>query len=264
MKTGKNILSLAIVAGILSICAPTGAGMRLSTDEPDKPFLIGRPYLELTGIKEVHFDIAVYRVAAGKDNLTWDELKSSVKDKLIKAGIKMASSQTNSEQHIGCPQLRADVEVLRLEDASACVLRIQTSLARTVYLTKDSSWLIKADVWKTKPVMLPSSTGDMQSVVTDSVLYQVEAFINAYRIADSQPARSADANDIKAAARVLSETPSELLAIEARFVASKNSRIFHKPDCRWAKNISPKNLISYNSRDEAIGDGKKPCSTCKP
>ncbi|OHB62068.1 MAG: hypothetical protein A2167_03565 [Planctomycetes bacterium RBG_13_46_10] len=64
--------------------------------------------------------------------------------------------------------------------------------------------------------------------------------------------------------KVLSEAPSRLLAVESECVASKNSGIFHKPDCRWAKNISPSNLVNYGNRDEAIKDGKKPCGTCKP
>jgi hypothetical protein len=263
MKLGINILILAIVFGILCISAPADVEPLLPADEPDKPFLIGRAYLELTGIKDVCFNIAMPEKQTRKDNLAWNKLKDTVKSKLTKAGIKTIDPQVDNEHDIGCPQLRADVDMLKIEDSNECILRIQTSLARTVYLTKNSSWLIKADVWKTQPVMLAASVQDMPSVVTSSVLQQVEAFISAYHVADSQPARSADANDIKAAATVLSETPGEL-AVESGFVASKNSGIFHKPECRWAKNISSSNLVSYSSRDEAIKDGKKPCGTCKP
>lgn len=48
------------------------------------------------------------------------------------------------------------------------------------------------------------------------------------------------------------------------YVASKNSKVFHKPDCRWAKRIKPENLVGYSSRDEAIKAGKRPCKQCKP
>jgi phosphatidylserine/phosphatidylglycerophosphate/cardiolipin synthase-like enzyme len=48
------------------------------------------------------------------------------------------------------------------------------------------------------------------------------------------------------------------------YVASKNSAVFHKPDCKSAAKISQKNLIHYTTRDEAIQAGKKPCAECTP
>ena len=48
------------------------------------------------------------------------------------------------------------------------------------------------------------------------------------------------------------------------YVASKNSQVFHRADCKSAAKISEKNLVRYNSRDEAIQAGKKPCHECNP
>jgi phosphatidylserine/phosphatidylglycerophosphate/cardiolipin synthase-like enzyme len=48
------------------------------------------------------------------------------------------------------------------------------------------------------------------------------------------------------------------------YVASKNSAVFHKADCKSAAKISAKNLVRYNTRDEAIQAGKKPCAECQP
>jgi len=56
----------------------------------------------------------------------------------------------------------------------------------------------------------------------------------------------------------------EQIMAEYEYVASKNSNVFHKPDCRWAKKISSENLVGYNSREEAIKAGKRPCRWCKP
>ena len=42
---------------------------------------------------------------------------------------------------------------------------------------------------------------------------------------------------------------------ECAFVGSKNSNKYHKPDCRWAKNIKPENLICFKSEEEAKGRG---------
>ena len=51
---------------------------------------------------------------------------------------------------------------------------------------------------------------------------------------------------------------------EAKYVASKKSNVFHVSNCRYAKRISPKNLIVFSSRDEAINNGRRPCKVCTP
>lgn len=44
------------------------------------------------------------------------------------------------------------------------------------------------------------------------------------------------------------------------YVGSKNSKTYHKPDCKWAKKIKPENLVCYKSETEI--QGLKPCDTC--
>jgi phosphatidylserine/phosphatidylglycerophosphate/cardiolipin synthase-like enzyme len=48
------------------------------------------------------------------------------------------------------------------------------------------------------------------------------------------------------------------------YVASKNSEVFHKAGCQSAAKISARNLVHYNTRDDAIRAGKKPCDECNP
>ena len=40
-------------------------------------------------------------------------------------------------------------------------------------------------------------------------------------------------------------------------MASVNSKVFHRPDCKSVAKIAEKNLVRYNSREEAIQAGKK-------
>jgi phosphatidylserine/phosphatidylglycerophosphate/cardiolipin synthase-like enzyme len=49
-----------------------------------------------------------------------------------------------------------------------------------------------------------------------------------------------------------------------KYVASKNSAVFHKVGCKGAEKIAAKNLVHYASRDEAVRAGKKPCPECRP
>jgi len=46
------------------------------------------------------------------------------------------------------------------------------------------------------------------------------------------------------------------------YIASKNGKVFHKPDCRFAKRIKKK--IKFITRKEAIVQGLRPCKLCKP
>ena len=52
-----------------------------------------------------------------------------------------------------------------------------------------------------------------------------------------------------------------------RFVGSKrqNKKIkhFHRPSCEWAKYIKSHNLIEFDSHEEAVDAGYKPCKTCR-
>lgn len=46
--------------------------------------------------------------------------------------------------------------------------------------------------------------------------------------------------------------------------ASAKAEKFHLPTCEWAEKISDSNKIVYQSRDDAIADGKVPCGACNP
>lgn len=48
------------------------------------------------------------------------------------------------------------------------------------------------------------------------------------------------------------------------FVGSKNSNVYHRPDCRFAKQIGADNLVGYGSALEAQKDGRRACRMCAP
>ena len=53
-------------------------------------------------------------------------------------------------------------------------------------------------------------------------------------------------------------------AFGAEFWASQNSNKYHYPSCKWAQKINPKNLVKFNSPEQAIKAGYVPCKVCKP
>ena len=54
------------------------------------------------------------------------------------------------------------------------------------------------------------------------------------------------------------------LAADFKYVGSKNSNKYHHPDCRWAKKISAKNLVTFETAQDAVKAGYVPCKACKP
>jgi methylphosphotriester-DNA--protein-cysteine methyltransferase len=54
------------------------------------------------------------------------------------------------------------------------------------------------------------------------------------------------------------------LAADFKYVGSKTSDKYHYPDCKWAKKISPKNLVTFMTAEEAAKAGYVPCKVCKP
>jgi phage FluMu protein Com len=60
------------------------------------------------------------------------------------------------------------------------------------------------------------------------------------------------------------ENKKPLRVENGRYVAYKNSDKFHYRECRWAMRISPRNMIVFETRDQAIKAGYKPCAVCEP
>jgi micrococcal nuclease len=46
--------------------------------------------------------------------------------------------------------------------------------------------------------------------------------------------------------------------------ANTKSKKFHRPDCQWAQQINPDNLLKTNDRQQLITDGYQPCKACRP
>jgi methylphosphotriester-DNA--protein-cysteine methyltransferase len=48
------------------------------------------------------------------------------------------------------------------------------------------------------------------------------------------------------------------------YIASSKSDVFHKPDCSYVENILAQNKRTFDTRDQAINAGYRPCSKCNP
>jgi hypothetical protein len=273
MKNRKYCLSIAFVIGILSTAVlgevkPASPVPRELPPSEDEPFLLAQPNPTLTGIRQLYIVILPPDAEPNKNSLVWKNLEAAVENKISQSGIKI--TQAIQHEHIlrslAIPELRIDINMLKIVESQQYVFHIETSLAKKAYLTKDSSQCVKVDLWKTEPTMRAVSAQSMPTSVTSAVLEQVEGFIHAYLAANPPNKRpsGSDANDISTAAKEQVEPAAEPAQVEYKYLASKTSKLFHKSNCIWVKQIKPENLVGYSSRKEAINADRKPCKQCNP
>ncbi|MFQ6036486.1 MAG: hypothetical protein ACE5NM_11675, partial [Sedimentisphaerales bacterium] len=256
----KYHLVLAIMVGILSVPAWAETKSSLPTD---RPFLIGQANPALAGIEEIF--VSINAPTADPNNHDW--IFRRLNWKVIERLQKRTNVRVNPSIGRGSGNkatLRIDLDMLNLQASLQYVYHVQLSISRVITLLKHENLYISADVWKTKPVMKAVLVENVPAEVADVVLQQVEEFIAAYLAANPKDKQPLDANDISTSLKEQLKPPAKPAIAKYKYAASRNSEVFHKPDCRWTKKISSKNLVGYNSRAEAIKAGKRPCRWCKP
>lgn len=97
----------------------------------------------------------------------------------------------------------------------------------------------------------------------------------AEELADSlQPpaVKKSDGFDIEAFAKEVEEygrdapkdSKSNLKQSSVEYVGNSNSSIVHKSRCSSVSRMSPSNMVHFDSLDEALDEGYRPCKKCKP
>ena len=54
------------------------------------------------------------------------------------------------------------------------------------------------------------------------------------------------------------------LALPVKYVASKQSKVFHRPGCSYAKKIVAYNKVGFEDKSAAVDTGRRPCKKCRP
>jgi hypothetical protein len=254
-----------LIFGVITVILCVTASSQAEVPEPDETMLIAPDNPALVGIKVLNVVVAIRPTEPSKSGLDSKSLKAKVEGRLEKAGIKKFTAREGVHYELAASSdLKISIEILNLGDSQQYVFRVQTALSRAVRLEERIDWLFnfKADVWTTKPVMQMGQLQNIAGMVTKTALSQVETFIQFYHTANTAGSRLPDANGTLP--KELSKAPSKEPAAGYKYVASKNSQVFHRPNCRSAKRISPENIVGYNNRDDAIKAGKRPCKVCSP
>ncbi len=272
MRTTKYYLISGIFFTLLSTTAFGQTNSSLPEDLRSQ--LIGRANIELSRIDSLNVTIVPSGAKVGKDETLWKELEAKVENKLKDAGIRTIETlnERYESRSLHVPELKIYIGTFKLEDSQQYIFLIRTALSRAVYLAHPPqvpsppdqvNWTIKADLWKKGSPMQAVSAQNLLASLTKLALEQVEAFIQAWRAANPPGKQPFDAVG-GVPEKTQTKPAAKTSAAGYKYVASKNSKVFHSPDCRFAGTISPKNLVGYKTRKDAINDAKRPCKICKP
>ena len=257
MKIKRYYFIFVVVTGLFCSSVP---GQIERTGPGEKPLLISQSHPAFSGIDMLYVAVLQYGSKQDKNVQFYKQLEENVKERLRLAGIKL---ETPTADHIlSIPELRIYISTLGTEYTQQHVFHIRTTLARAVCLKDKQNPVFKSDIWQAIPVMQAISGENTPDKITDIVLEQIEDFIKIYKATNPPGKKLSDERINENNASMAPE--KQINAVENKYVASNSSNIFHKPECRWAQNISQRNIITYNSKDEAIKTGKRPCKTCNP
>ncbi|MGB9812475.1 MAG: thermonuclease family protein [Thermovenabulum sp.] len=68
----------------------------------------------------------------------------------------------------------------------------------------------------------------------------------------------------KAKEEKTAETIKNINKNQYKYIGNSNTKKFHYPSCKWAKEIKPSNIVYFSTREQAIKAGYNPCKVCYP
>ncbi|MFC1738830.1 Ada metal-binding domain-containing protein [Planctomycetota bacterium] len=181
---------------------------------------------------------------------------------LLKAGIKVVDKQSGYMPPT-IPDLQIRIKAYEISEKQIIVDNIDIFLKQQTALVSNADQKITAITWW-RSRLSHSRPQQFVEHIWEQVKFLISEFIKDYQAANQSEAEPADTDKAATPSPKQASLTEKTQPVKFKFVASKNSKVFHKPDCSSAKRIKPENLETYNSRDEAVKAGKRPCKQCKP
>ena len=189
-----------------------------------------------------------------KDLSDWGHLKKQIETKLKSAKLPVFIPVSISEPNVmrrlpRMEKLKINIGYFKPADSQKYFCRTQIVLSRWVRLiARRNPKGFFADVWKSESVIaMADEPNDIPQKAVEAALKLTNDFISDYKKANVKAKKFVEAKPVN---------------IESHFVSSKNSKVFHHPDCASAKRIKSENITMFNSADSAIKAGLRPCKIC--
>jgi hypothetical protein len=203
-------------------------------------------------------DVVCSQVVKDTD-LNQQGIREKIEAQLQQAGIKIKPKQFWGTVPGRC-RLKVLVKVYKPHDLDTFIYNLKVYLVQTVILERIPETKIDAVTWELS-WLAHGSKNRLAEAIPENLRLMTDNFIRDYQFANPQ-------GDESSGNLVSITTPKGQISspnvARYMYVSSKNSQVFHRPNCRSAKRIKPENLIGYNSREEVIQAGKRPCKVCKP
>ena len=192
-------------------------------------------------------------------DLNQQDIRENIVKQLEQAGIKILPVKLWGTAPGRC-RLKVLIKVYKPSDLKAFVYNLKVYFVQTVSLERIPETKIDAVTWELS-WLAHGSKKRLAEAIPENLKLMTDNFIRDYNIANPKGGESS--GNIVSTTTPKGQTSSGIAA-RYMYVSSKNSQVFHRPNCRSVKRIKPENLVGYNSRDEAIQAGKRPCKVCKP
>jgi len=218
--------------------------------------------VSLKGVRALTVDV-VCSQDAKEAGLKEQDIRENIVKQLEETAIKIMPGQLWGTVPGRC-RLKVLIKVYRPSDLKTFIYNLKVCFVQTVTLERNPEAKIDAVTWELAG-LAHGSKNRLTEAVPANLKIMTDNFIRDYRTANSLSGEPSGTN----ARNTVSVTAPQGqirsgIAARYKYVSSKNSQVFHSPQCRSAKRIKPENLVGYNSRDEAIQAGKRPCKVCKP
>jgi hypothetical protein len=196
-------------------------------------------------------------------DLNQQDIRENIVKQLEQAGIKILPVQLWGTAPGRC-RLKVLIKVYKPSDLDTFIYNLKVYFVQTVALERIPEAKIDAVTWELT-WLAHGSKDRLTEAVPGNLKIMADNFIRDYHLANPQ-AGELPGNSESNIVPITSPKGQIRSGVAARYkyVSSKNSKVFHFPQCRSAKRINPENLVGYNSKEEVIQAGKRPCKMCKP
>jgi hypothetical protein len=216
----------------------------------------------LKGVQVMTVDVVCSQDVKDTD-LKQQDIRENIAKQLEQAGIKILPGQLWGTAPGRC-RLKVLIKVYKPSDLKIFIYNLKVYFVQTVALERIPEAKIDAVTWELT-WLAHGSKNRLTEAVPKNLKIMTDNFIRDYHLANplnGEPSDTNTRNNVSVTAPK-GQIRSGVAALY-KYVSSKNSKVFHRPQCRSAKGIKPENLVGYSSRDEVIQAGKRPCKVCKP
>jgi len=188
----------------------------------------------------------------------WARMERDITERLNRAGLNAESARQNPGR-AGFGVSEYNVEISRFDAANPerIVLLAKTTVTVDVVVNRRTGRSMRIAGWIKGGSTQARELAGMGTAIASLVFKQTSEFIGALKTVNNPSVTQGAGESTSRANKNENEE-------EYKYVASRLSRVFHKPDCMWAERIKEENLVKYKTRQQAIDDGKRPCKRCEP